>query len=336
MNEISRPEVFDRAPVVSVLMTTYRHEEYIEEAIDGVVSQVCEFPIELVIGEDCSPDRTREIAISYVDRYPSIVRVITGSANIGLVRNTYRSLAACRGKFIAFCEGDDWWCDPLKLQKQIALFVDERVGMVHCDYAVARTGPDGEWLLSEGEHSKRPNSELEGCDLFATYMRELVPRFSSSVYRKALLDRFFSTKLGNLNYVTTDLPMTVFAAAELCIGYVPEVCAVYRNSPRSITRSGLRSAIRFLEGVFNIFEDIASMYGARNDFDPQAWAWVPAAQAKAAFRLNDRETFDLAMRRLRNMDASAAGVLPMRLRGSLMKAPALARCVNTTIDTWRG
>lgn len=122
--ETSDAERLCKKPVVSVDMITYNHEPYIRQAIEGVMMQKTDFEFELVIGEDCSTDRTREICFEYQKRYPDKIRVLWCDHN--LYRNPHpaggnsaRNRAHCRGEFIAFCEGDDYWTDPLKLQKQV-------------------------------------------------------------------------------------------------------------------------------------------------------------------------------------------------------------------------
>jgi len=106
-------------PLVSVKMITYNHAPFIKQAIEGVLQQKTNFPFELVIGEDCSTDGTREIVFEYQKKHPDIIRVITSDKNVGMKKNGYRTTKACRGKYIAFCEGDDYWHHPDKLQKQV-------------------------------------------------------------------------------------------------------------------------------------------------------------------------------------------------------------------------
>lgn len=105
-------------PLVSVNMITYNHEPYIRKAIDCVLAQKTNFPFELVIGEDCSTDGTRKIVFDYAGRYPGIIRLITSEQNVGMMKNAYRTGQACRGKYVAFCEGDDYWQRDDKLQMQ--------------------------------------------------------------------------------------------------------------------------------------------------------------------------------------------------------------------------
>lgn len=122
--ETSDAEKLCKHPVVSVCMVTYNHEPYIRQAIEGVMMQKADFEFELVIGEDCSQDRTREICFEYQKKYPDKIRVLWWHDNVskgGLGGNGLRVRARCRGEYIAFCEGDDYWIDPLKLQKQVDL-----------------------------------------------------------------------------------------------------------------------------------------------------------------------------------------------------------------------
>jgi glycosyltransferase involved in cell wall biosynthesis len=104
--------------LVSVKMITYNHASYIAQAIEGVLGQKTNFPFELVIGEDCSTDGTRETVFEYQKKYPNIIRVITSSTNVGMKKNGDRASKALRGKYVAWCEGDDYWQEPLKLQRQ--------------------------------------------------------------------------------------------------------------------------------------------------------------------------------------------------------------------------
>lgn len=140
--EISSPEALPEKPVVSVLMLTYNHERFIAQAIEGVISQRCEFPFELIIGEDCSKDRTREIALEYQRRYPHIIRVLISEANVGAPINFVRCTKAARGKYLAICEGDDYWTDPLKLAKQ-AQVLDEHPETVLVFHDVVEVDSEG-------------------------------------------------------------------------------------------------------------------------------------------------------------------------------------------------
>ena len=118
--ETSDVEKLCKHPVGSVHMITYNHEPYIRQAIEGVMMQQADFEFELIIGEDCSQDKTREICFEYQKKYPDKIRVLWWHENVSkLGGNSRRVRARSRGEFIALCEGDDYWIDPLKLQKQV-------------------------------------------------------------------------------------------------------------------------------------------------------------------------------------------------------------------------
>lgn len=127
-------------PLVSVHMITYNHAPYIAQAIEGVLMQDTDFPFELVIGEDCSTDGTRDIIAKYRDKYPEVIRVITSGVNVGAAENNSRTLKACRGKYIAYCEGDDFWHRIDKLQLQVEYLEGHpECGLVCSDYDVFYT-----------------------------------------------------------------------------------------------------------------------------------------------------------------------------------------------------
>lgn len=108
-------------PLVSVHMLTYNHEPYIRQAIESVLMQRAPFPFELVIGDDRSTDGTREIIAGYCERYPAIFRVLLHEKNLGLHDNFMECLGACRGRYVAILEGDDFWVTEDKLAKQVAV-----------------------------------------------------------------------------------------------------------------------------------------------------------------------------------------------------------------------
>lgn len=105
--------------LVSINCITYNHEDYIVDAIESFLMQETDFEFEIIIGEDCSLDGTRKIIDDYVIKFPQKIRLITSNKNVGFKENMQRVHEHSKGKYIALCEGDDYWTDPLKLQKQV-------------------------------------------------------------------------------------------------------------------------------------------------------------------------------------------------------------------------
>lgn len=128
-----------KKPLVSVCMITYNHEPYIAQAIESVAQQKTNFPFELIIGEDCSTDHTREICNKYQEKYPQLIRLHLHEQNVGVMRNFNTSLNACNGKYVALLEGDDYWTDPHKLQKQVD-FLEEHPEYIGCAHRVTVIG----------------------------------------------------------------------------------------------------------------------------------------------------------------------------------------------------
>ena len=107
---------------VAVWMVTYNHEDYIEQAIESIVNQKANFLYKLFIGEDCSTDNTRQICIGLKEKYPDKIHLVLNERNVGASQNAQKIFNLCfnsGAKYVAMCEGDDYWTDPLKLQKQV-------------------------------------------------------------------------------------------------------------------------------------------------------------------------------------------------------------------------
>lgn len=157
-------------PVVSVHMITYNHEPYIRQAIEGVMMQQTDFEFELVIGEDCSRDKTREICFEYQRKHPDKIRVLWWHENVSkLGGNDVRVTLHCRGDFIAFCEGDDYWIDPLKLQKQVDAMRDNpNVAFCFCN-AIFRYDKIGVERLWDAKKEVK-EGVINGDEFFRTHV----------------------------------------------------------------------------------------------------------------------------------------------------------------------
>jgi len=107
-------------PLVSVVLRTYEHAPFIAQAIESVLLQEAPFAYELVIGEDCSPDGTREIVRDYAERYPDLIRAELPAENLGHGRILQRAIEATRGRYLAYLDGDDYWTVPDKLRRQVS------------------------------------------------------------------------------------------------------------------------------------------------------------------------------------------------------------------------
>jgi len=127
--------MFIEKPKVSVCVITYNQDKYIRRCLQSIVEQKTSFSFEIIIGDDCSTDKTREIIGEFKNRYQNIVRPIFRNNNIGPKNNFFDVLSAANGQYLAFCEGDDYWTDQLKLQKQLE-FMENKQDYSMCYHAV--------------------------------------------------------------------------------------------------------------------------------------------------------------------------------------------------------
>jgi glycosyltransferase involved in cell wall biosynthesis len=201
-------------------MITYNHEPYIAEAIESVLSQQFAPPYELVIGEDCSTDRTGEIVRSYGRAHPDRIRVLPSERNLGVMPNWVRTLNACRGEYIALLDGDDAWTSPGKLEKQIAL-LDRSPDLAQSCHVCLEVYEDGRRPAHEWPaRNKRPRYGL------ADLVRGPICNSSSLVLRRqvvdALPDWFVDAPVG-------DWTIQVLSALHGDVGFIDEVMSKHRN-----------------------------------------------------------------------------------------------------------
>ena len=218
--EISDQAVLDIQPLVSVHMITYNHELFIAEAIEGVVNQETEYPFELIIGEDCSADRTREIVMEYQKNYPEIIRVITSNINVGVCKNSWRTYKTCRGKYIAICEGDDYWTDPYKLQKQVNfLETNQEYGLV---YSKVR------YYYQSNNKFARKSWGGPAINFDQLIKRNQIPTLSVML-KKTIKEQYQQEILPiSQNWDMGDYPAWLYFALKSKIYFMKEETAVYR------------------------------------------------------------------------------------------------------------
>ena len=127
------------SPLVSVVCTTYNHAPYIAQTIEGFLIQETNFPIEIIIHDDASTDNTQDIIKKYAESYPTIIKPVLQAKNIwqneGISPTFTIAFPMAQGKYIAWCEGDDYWTDPLKIQKQVD-FLEDNPDFAGCFHRV--------------------------------------------------------------------------------------------------------------------------------------------------------------------------------------------------------
>ncbi len=210
-------------PMVSVCMITYNHEKFIAQAIESVLMQQSDFVVELVIGEDCSTDDTRAVVRAYGDHYPEQIRLLLPEQNKGAMANFIACLAACSGKYIALCEGDDYWTDPLKLQKQVD-FLEKNPDYSMCCHA--------SHIIFEGSKDRSEIQRLAEADKTLTLDDFLAPTSKNSIRTESVVCK--SEVVHNLpewyqHIIVGDYPLFMLLAYHGNIRYIDQVMSVHRK-----------------------------------------------------------------------------------------------------------
>lgn len=172
--------------VVSVCCITYNHAKYIKQCLDGIIAQKTSFKYEIIINDDCSTDGTTEIVKRYADEYPELIRPIFHEEN-QWSKGIKRILATfvypqAKGKYIALCEGDDYWIDPYKLQKQVAILENN----IDCSLVLSNgyTGPSYKDRNIINPYGEQPSGYIDIHSLLIS-SGGLVPT-ASMCYRSSL------------------------------------------------------------------------------------------------------------------------------------------------------
>lgn len=238
-------------PMVSIRTSTYNHGPYIRQCIEGVLMQKTNFSFEFIIGEDYSTDETRDIVFEYAKKYPDVIRVITADYNVGTKANGRRCIRACRGKYMAICEGDDYWIDPLKLQKQVDLMESNpQYGMCYAQ-------------VKSYYQNNREFGEIRGENFISfenLLTKNTIPSLTClikiSLSKKYMEDVNPSAQ----NWKMGDYPMWLWFAHESSIAFIPEVVGVYRILDKSACHS--LSPINKVQFIVNTYE-IRSFFAER-------------------------------------------------------------------------
>jgi glycosyltransferase involved in cell wall biosynthesis len=233
---------------LSVCLITYNHEAYIERALQSVLEQKTSFDFEIVIGEDNSKDKTRYFCEDIARKYPGRIKLLAPCANLGMMENFLRTLAACKGQFIAFLEGDDYWTDPQKLEKQVSLLESDPT-LSACFHNVLAK------YMRTGENTERPFHQNLEKDLFET--EDLLAQWfipTASVvfvhYNDFEIPEWFR------HCKSGDIPFLLLLSLRGKIRYINSIMSVYRihDQGMSATHHGYNKIVSmiYIYESFNI------------------------------------------------------------------------------------
>lgn len=243
-------------PLVSVAMLAYNHEKYIAEAIESVLNQKTDFLIDLVIAEDCSTDKTRSIVLDYQSKNPGKIKLILQNKNVGLKQNKHDLFFNLKGIYVAVLEGDDYWTDPIKLQKQVVFLENNRdftFSMGKVDILTEKTG----LKRKKKEHVNPANKEFF---TLKDYLKAPFSHTSTFVFKRA--DKFPNWFW---EVYAADQSLVVVMAETGKIKYHNELFSVYRENEFSVSYK--RDLKKFREEDFFNLNNI-------NSFTDYKYNWI--------------------------------------------------------------
>jgi GT2 family glycosyltransferase len=257
---------------LSVLLTTYQHERFIADALEGVVAQRLDGPWEVIVGDDASTDRNREIIRDYARRYPDLIHTHFPERNLGHGGRPIfaQMVERARGDHLAVLDGDDYWTDPRKLARQSA-YLDAHPGCAMCFHDVVIHWEDG----------SAPDSRVTGR---RTRRRSEMRHVLGSTSIGACSPLFRRTALAPLpewyrDVIWGDWQLYVLAAQHGWIGYLPDAMAVYRIHEGSTTWGSWTTALERAEQIARFHRELTGRLDTRFD------AALARARAKALFLL---------------------------------------------------
>ena len=213
---------------VAISMITYNQEDYIAQAIDSILMQKTNFSFKLFISDDNSSDGTSLICKDYIEKFSEVINFERLAENKGAIQNWNYNLKKCRdsgARYVAICEGDDYWTDPLKLQKQVDfLETNEDVNLVHTDI---------DWLnVKDGtiikNYYQSINYELENFYDLKQYLLKPKARTLTICFRSDCLTGYH--EIIDPDWSVGDTPLLLYVVKDKKIGFINESTGVYRRS----------------------------------------------------------------------------------------------------------
>lgn len=212
-------------PKLSVCIISYKHADYIATCLESIISQQVNFDFEIILGEDHSPDETPRIIKQYADAHPHRIKAFLRPRNVGAKRNFLHCFLQARGEFIVYIEGDDYWTDGQKLQKQVD-FLEQHPEASACFHNAEIVYEDGSGRANELINSPEQPMWTQTKDFFKEKETWFMATASVMMRRKWVhpLPAWF------LNCKSGDIPMYVILSEKGPIGYLPETMSVYRKN----------------------------------------------------------------------------------------------------------
>lgn len=234
-------------PLVSICCITYNQEKYIRGAIESFLIQKTTFPVEIIIHDDASTDKTTQIVEEYADKHPDLIIPVYQTVNQysqGIKPLPNFVFPRARGKYIALCEGDDYWIDPYKLQKQVDFLEEnEEYGLVHGDCHFYYQDKD-KWEYYANKFLSNKKKIEDKNELFSRLIdADYKIRTATVLFKRDLLSMI---PANDVKFLMGDTPMWLDFSQKTKLKYLDEVFAVYRILSNSVSRNrNIKKQYRF-------------------------------------------------------------------------------------------
>lgn len=247
---------FDRI-LVAIHCITFNHEPYIRDCLEGFVMQKTNFRFVAIVHDDASTDKTTDIIREYEAKYPEIIKPIYETENQyskkdGSLRRIMNAAVEATGaKYVAMCEGDDYWTDPYKLQKQVK-FMEGHPDYVICAHNAYQYFSNNTWGVFVN-----PNYREHDIDLKEMLTRWHIPT-ASLIYRKEALDKVPATG----SYPNGDYYLMLRLLSQGKFHYDPAIMSVYRMHGDSVSAGMSRNKVKMYDDIVRLLNSVRSLYKA--------------------------------------------------------------------------
>ena len=269
-------------PLVAIQCLVYNHEPYLRDCLNGFVSQQTSFPFVAIVHDDASTDHSASIIQEYAEKYPNIIIPIYEKENLyrkpnGILMNTvHAALDKTGSKYIAICEGDDYWTDPLKLQKQIDI-LESNSDLIACVTNTCKVDKKGNLLEQKKENVVQGNKEgiYDIYDFFKMPQHQYPT--ATIVYRAIHQNEIRSKYSHTENPFLGDWTLWIILHSYGKFYYLDEVTAAYRTNPTSLTHTVNRvaRAKASREICHNVADVLPEQYAdIAADLRKTNWVWI--------------------------------------------------------------
>ena len=234
---------------LSVIIPTYNQQDYIQKALDSAISQTTNFDYEILIGNDASSDKTQEICQNFHKKYTKKVRLINRKKNIGLIKNYLDLINQTKGRYIAILEGDDYWIDSFKLQKQYDFIKNKNnIGLVFTNCYLYNEHTKEKYL----KYNQPP--EYNSVNAYYDLLNgNFITAITICFDKELILENLKKDYNFLLNLKTIDYYIILCIANKSEIGYLPDITSLYRVHEKSESNSSsIQKRYEFLKSSFEI------------------------------------------------------------------------------------